>query len=49
MVFCVAVGLRSVERQGQMFLRSVIVAKASQKIYISISATELPRAKVGMT
>ena len=48
MVFCVAVGLRNVERQ-HMFLPSVIFAKASQKIYISISATELPRAKVGMT
>jgi hypothetical protein len=48
MGFCMAVGLRSVERP-QMLLPSVIVANASQKIYISISATELPRAKVGMT
>ena len=48
MVFCMAVNLRSVERP-QMLLPSVIVANASQKIYISTSATELPRAKVGMT
>jgi hypothetical protein len=39
----------AVSNAGQMFLPSVIFAKASRKIYISISATELPRAKVGMS
>ena len=42
-------GLRIVERRGQMFLRRLSAPKRHKKIYTSISATELPRAKVGMT
>jgi hypothetical protein len=48
MVSCVAVGLRSVERRADVSSFSQLRQSVTE-IYISISATELPRAKVGMT
>jgi hypothetical protein len=48
MVFCVAVGLRSAERRADVSSFGHLRQSVTE-IYISISATELPRAKVGMT
>ena len=48
MVFCVGVGLRRVERRADVSFFGHLRHSVTE-IYISISATELPRAKVGIT